>query len=165
MPSKKRRRSPDQPDDSTALMVHIEDIKAQNRLTIDAVHSVARALDQKFEERFQRLEQQNILFTAALRDVRSSLETKVDKVDGRLQVVETKVDNLELKVDRIDARLQVVETKVDNLEVKVDKIDVRLQLVETKVDRVDARLQGVEKTVESLVPLEARVSALERRPA
>ncbi len=164
MPSKKRRRSPDQPDDSTALM-HIEDIKAQNRLTIEAVHTVARALDQKFEERFQRLEQQNILFTAALRDVRSSLETKVDKVDGRLQVVETKVDNLEVKVDRIDTRLQVVEQKVDNLEVKVDKIDVRLQLVETKVDRVDVRLQGVEKTVESVVPLEARVSALERRPA
>jgi chromosome segregation ATPase len=179
MPSKKPRRTSDAPDDSTAWRVHVEDIKAQNRMTIEVVEAFRRTVEERFDHIESQRQQSETSLAAALRGVRVELGTKIEKVDVRLQSVETKVDNLEVKVDRIDTRLQVVETKVEKIdtrlqvvETKVEKIDARLQVVETKVDRlevkvdrIDSRLQTVEIKVDTLVPLEGRVSALERRPA
>jgi chromosome segregation ATPase len=126
MPRKNTRRPSERPDDSTVLLVHIEDIKAQNRLTIEAVHNVAQALDKKLEERFEG-------------------------VDHRLDALESAVRRNSDDIRRNSEDIDGLKQGVARLETKVDKIDTRLQVVEVKVD--------------SLIPLEARVTALERKPA
>jgi chromosome segregation ATPase len=196
VPSKKPPRPPSEPDDRTAWLVILEDIQAKNRMTLEAVHARADSTDARLTEELGKVHVKlDVLDSVArghgadirdLKDGVARVETKVDKIDTRLQVVEIKVEKLderlqvvEVKVDKVDARLQVVETKVEKLderlqvvEVKVDKIDARLQVVETKVDKldikvekIDTRLQTVEMKVDILIPLEGRVSALERRPA
>jgi chromosome segregation ATPase len=165
MPSKKPRRTSEGLDNSTAILVHVEDIKAQNRMTIEVVEAFRRTVEERFDHIESKRQQSEASLAAALRGVRVELGTKIEKVDVRLQSVETKVDNLEVKVDRIDTRLQIVETKVEKIDTRLQVVETKVDRLEVKVDRIDSRLQTVEAKVDTLVPLEGRVSALERRPA
>ena len=78
-------------------------------------------------------------------EMTSGLATKsdIDKLDGRVERVEVKLDAVEAKVDSLGTRL-------DALEVKVDALDARLDAVEVKVDALDTRLHAVEAKVDAI---------------
>jgi chromosome segregation ATPase len=155
MPSKKRLPDAGR---SPRGQVIVEKIESENRLSAEALDRFRETVTERFERMEQKDLERDVLFMIALRDVKGGLETKIDIVETKVDQVDSRLRVVETKVEKIDSRLQLVETKVDRLEVKVDKL-------ETKVEKIDARLQSVETKVDLLVPLEGRVSALERRPA
>src|SRR3990172_9159585 len=157
MPSKKPtsgRPKPSRGSSGPAWQVILEEIRSQNRTTIEEVQTVRAVLDARissFEQttaaRFETLE---TAVRSNGRDLRR-LETKVDKLETTVQRIDTRVEAIETKVERIDTRVEAIETKVE-------RIDTRVEAIETKVETVDGK-------IDTLVPLDARVTALERRRA
>ena len=88
-----------------------------------------------------------------------SWEVIIEKIESEnrltIEAVETARHTLEERLDRVDRESRErdadLATATRGLRGDIERIDTRLQNVETKVD--------------TLVPLEGRVAALERRPA
>ena len=111
MPAKKRPSGPDVPDDSTAWRIILEDIKTQNRTTLEAVQTSHNRLTDQFHDLRERYDARFDLVMTALRDIR----IRVEGVETRVERVETRVERVETKAERIETNVARVEAKVDKL--------------------------------------------------
>ncbi len=109
----------------------LEDVRSQNRATIEAVLGQRQETKRLIEDLESRITPRLEVLESVVRDhsqmlhahghALESLNQKVDKVDARLGVVEQ-------KVDKVDERLGVVEHKVDGIGLKLDtKADASLE--------------------------------------
>ncbi len=69
----------------------------------------------------------------AIAEGHSILNEKMDRL-------ETKVDGLETKVDRLETKVDGLETKVDRLEIKVDGLETNMSIVKDYAIGVDTKL-------------------------
>jgi chromosome segregation ATPase len=150
----------------------LEDVRSQNRATIEAVLGQRQETKRLIEDLESRITPRLDVLESVVREHSGMLQAHGHALDGLNQ----KVDRLEQKVDKLDERLGVVEQKVDKLderlgvvEQKVDKLDERLGVVEQKVDKLDERLgvveQKVDKLDERLGVVEQKVDKLDERLA
>ncbi len=51
------------------------------------------------------------------------METRMDKLEKRMDTMEVKMNGIEKKVDHMDHRLMIVETKIDNMADTLDRIE------------------------------------------
>jgi chromosome segregation ATPase len=157
MPAKKRPARPKAPPadaSGPAWLVILEDIRSQNRLTIETV-------DARHEE--MRRELQNFrgevrADISALRTIAQGQSIDIRDLKTGLARVEAKVQNVETRVENIETRVENTETRVQNIETKVGNIETRVQNIETKVGNIETK-------VDQLGAIEARVATLERRRA
>jgi predicted nuclease with TOPRIM domain len=74
------------------------------------------------------------------------------KADECLARLETKVDRIEIRLDVLEAKVDKLENRFDALEAKVDKLENRFDVLETKVDAsasdTQARLKRIETHLE-----------------
>jgi hypothetical protein len=86
MPSRKPRRPSPSPPDPTVWFVHFEEIKAQNRMTIEAVETARQILQAQIEKGDRESRQRDAALQAAIRG-----EIKVDTLvplEGRVSAIE-----------------------------------------------------------------------------
>lgn len=56
-----------------------------------------------------------------------------------------KMDRMESKVDILDSRMNCLETKVDVLDSRMDRLETKVDRLETKVDGLGVRMDHLEK--------------------
>jgi len=154
MPSKKpgsRSRSVPTGADAPAWQVILEEIKSQNRFTIEAVESSRTALEQRMERLDQDSQGRDDTLGLAIRHLRADL----GRVAGRVETLDGKVTELDGKVSELDGKVEKLDGKVTELDGKVEKLD-------GKVEKLDGKVTELDGKVEKLVVLEERVAALEQ---
>jgi len=124
----------------------LEEMRAQNRATIEFAHETRESLERRMDEGFQR--------TDGRIDV---LEIAVREHSGRLQQVERTVGALDHRLENVEVKVGALDHRLQNVEIKVGELDHHLQNVEVKIDAVDAKIDRLDGK------LDARVTALERR--
>jgi hypothetical protein len=130
----RRRTHPPEPP----WQVILEDMRSQNRATIEAVEASRVEMNARFDHQHEQTDARFTVVEAAIRGVAS--DVAVLKAD----VTVLKADVTVLKAD-----VTVLKTDVASLKIDVASLKTNLGRVEDKVD--------------GLSPLEARVTALERR--
>ena len=70
----------------------------------------------------------------------NTLESEMDAVEGRLDIVEPKVSTLESEMDAVEGRLDIAEPKISTLESEMDSAEGRLDTLESEMDSVEANL-------------------------
>ena len=119
MPRKKETSGP-------VWQVVLEDIRSQNRLTIEAVEATRESLEQKIDDLGQRV-------TSV--DRRGDVfEVKLADLDRRFDGLDRKVDGLDRKVDALDQKVQGLDEKVEGLDQKVDRIDRETRLRDAAIE-------------------------------
>jgi chromosome segregation ATPase len=133
--------------DEHAWVVILEDIRSQNRATMEALEVVHVSLSQRID----RLDRDS-------RERDATLEFAVRGLRGDVQVLQS--DVRELKTD-------VAELKTDVAELKVDVRELKGQVGALQVQTGELQEQGrtLTEKVDGLGRLEGRVAALEQRPA
>lgn len=115
MPARKKRPSgPVVPDDSTAWRVILDDIKSQNRTTLEALHTSHHRLKDGFQELKEQSDARFDLVMAALRDVRADLKADIARLDAKVVRVEAQVAGVDAKVDKLiplEERLVALERR------------------------------------------------------
>lgn len=137
MASKKGRPEP-------RWLTILEDIRSQNRSTLEAVEASRVAFDQRID----RFEQ---------------------KTESRFTVVETAIQSTNRTVESIERRLAVLETALQRIDQESRSRDASLELairdLKVSVQENGVDIRDLAGKVEALSRLEERVSALERRGA
>ena len=74
----------------------------------------------------------------ALGDLIDKLATKEDfeKLETRLGKVETKIENME-------TRFEKVETKIENMEIRFEKVETKIENMETRFEKVETELESI----------------------
>ena len=147
MPTKKKPEPP--------WEVILEEIRSQNRATIEAVEVNRETLERRFdhlEGRSDRLEQRQDHLDASIVRVEKSLIGRMDDLERALTA---RMDALEKALAGVD---QESRSRDASLEVAVRELKVSVQ--QNSVD-----LRELATKVEALTRLEERVAALERRSA
>jgi predicted RNase H-like nuclease (RuvC/YqgF family) len=123
-----------------AWQILLEDIRSQNRATIEAVLTAGERTNARIDRVEQEMREGFTLLGVAVRQNSSDIrELKRDVSELKRDVSELKQDVSGLKQD------------VSGLKTDVARLTVEMSVVSSKVDR--------------LVPLEQRVIALENRPS
>jgi chromosome segregation ATPase len=125
------------PPSDPPWQVILEDIRSQNRATLEAVTS--------FERRYERDRAED----------RAHVNARFDVVEGVLR--EHSKDIRELKTDVAELKTDVAELKTDVAVLKSDVAVLKTEVAEIKTD-----LRRVDGKVDQLSTLEPRVGALER---
>lgn len=98
--------------------VVLEDIRSQNRLTIEAVEATRESLEQNLDQKFD------------------GLHRRFDDLDQKVDGLDQKVEGLDQKIDRIDGETRLRDAAIEGglreLRVELDKsrVDVRLTSLE-----------------------------------
>ena len=128
-----------------AWEVILEEIRSQNRITIEAVQSTRDELKREIAERQER-------------------------TDGRLQTLESAVrqNSTDIQALRGDVRVlqgdvRVLQTDVGILQTDVRVLQTDVRTLQTDVRTLTGRVERLEEKVDTLSGLEARVSVLERQ--
>jgi phage shock protein A len=139
MPGKKRTTKP-LPSDSTAWVTILEDIRSDNRATMEAVQGSEARL------------------------ARQAVDFKLE-IDGRLDVITTAVQHLRTDVNGLRTDVNGLRTDVNGLQTEVTSLRTDVNGLQTEVTSLRTDVMRIEGKVDKLVPLEDRVAALERRRA
>ncbi|MCK9320191.1 hypothetical protein, partial [Methanoculleus sp.] len=106
-----------------------------------------------FEEAINKALQQ-------FKELKLSVEEKLQPVEEKLQPVEVKLQPVEEKLQPVEVKLQPVEEKLQPVEEKLQPVEVKLQPVEVKLQPVEEKLQPVE---EKLQPVEVKLQPVEEK--
>ena len=134
MPAKKRPARPKAPPadpSGPAWLVILEDIRAQNRLTIETVE----ARHDEMRRELQNFRGEVRADMSVLRTIVQGQSIDIRDLKNGLARVETKVQNIETRVENIATRVENTETRVQNIETKVDQlgaIDARVATLERR---------------------------------
>lgn len=74
------------------------------------------------------------------------------KIEARLDNIETRLNSIETRLDNIEARLNSVETRLNNVEIKLNDVENRLEYVEASLSEL--RKDVKEMKDRSVDPLE-----------
>jgi hypothetical protein len=149
MPTKKKRPEP-------PWQVILEEIRSQNRATIEAVEvnreTLERRTDQLEETLTARMDDLGTGLTARMDDLERGLTARMDDLERGLTA---RLDALEKALSRVD---QESRSRDASLDVAIRELKVSVQ--QNSVD-----LRELATKVTAVTRLEERVAALERRSA
>jgi outer membrane murein-binding lipoprotein Lpp len=142
----RRRADPPEPP----WQVILEDIRSQNRATLEAVEASRVELNARFDREHEAVDARFTVVEGAIRGLASDVrELKTD-----VKVLKTDVTGLKTVAD---LKTDVADLKTDVAGLKTDVAGLKTDVAGLKTD-----LRRVEGKVDGLVTLEARVTALER---
>jgi predicted RNase H-like nuclease (RuvC/YqgF family) len=128
MPTKKvgtRARGVPSGADAPAWQVILEEIKSQNRSTIEAVESSRTALEQRIDRLDQESRARDAVLEGAIRHLGADLrriDANVEKLDGKVTELDGKVERLDGKVTELDRKVEKVDAKVEGLVVLEERV-------------------------------------------
>lgn len=128
--------------------VILEEIRSQNRATIEAVEAVRVTLEQRIDRADRESRERDAMLEAAIRAIREDARSWIDRLDR-----ETRERDTSLESAVRDVRVGVQQNTVDIAELKV------------RVQENTVEVRDLARKVEALVRLEERVGALEKRTA
>ena len=183
MASKKGRAEP-------RWVVILEDIRSQNRATLEAVGASHTALAERIDRFEERTEARFDVVEAAIQSNTrgiAALDHRMGSLEGRVGSLEGSVGSLEGSVGSIGQRMGSLEARFERSDeqnrIRFDALEAALQRIDQESRSRDASLElavrdlkvSVQQNsvdirdlagkVEALSRLEERVSALERRGA
>lgn len=171
-------------------VVIVEEIRSQNRATLEAVESSRVATEQRIDRFEEKTDSRLTMAEAAIRSTNenlAALRTQVQTLDTRVGTLDTKLGALDTKVGTLDTKLGALDRKLDQSDqenrARFAALEVALQRMDQESRSRDASLEiairdlkvGVQQNsvdirdlagkVDAISRLEERVSALERRGA
>jgi chromosome segregation ATPase len=162
MASKKGRAEP-------RWVVILEDIRSQNRATVEAVGASHTALAERIDRFEERTESRFDVVEAAIQSNSrgiAALDHRMGSLEGRMGSLEERLERSDeqnrIRFDALEAALQRIdqESRSRDASLELAVRDLKVSVQQNSVDTRD--LAG---KVEALSRLEERVSALERRGA
>jgi chromosome segregation ATPase len=162
MPSKRGRAEP-------RWVVILEDIRSQNRATLEAVGASPTALAERIDRFEERTESRLDVVEAAIQSNSrgiAALDHRMGSLEGRMGSLEERLERSDeqtrIRFDALEAALQRIdqESRSRDASLELAVRDLKVSVQQNSVDTRD--LAG---KVEALSRLEERVSALERRGA
>jgi len=148
MPSKKGRPEP-------RWLVILEDIRSQNRSTLEAVEASRVAMDERIDRFEQKTDSRLTVVEAAIQSTNMGLARLEGRFEQSDQENRVRFAALEAALQRME---QESRTRDASLEVAIRELKVSVQ--QNSVD-----IRDLAGKVEALSRLEERVAALERRGA
>ena len=126
-------------------------------------------LDEKLDARFDAFEKKlDAKLEAKFEEKLSPIYHRLDSLEYRMGNVEelaiathkTLTENVIPRLDRMENRLDCVETRLERVETRLDCVENRLERVETRLDCVETRLDCVENRLERV---ETRLDCVEKK--
>ena len=82
-------------------------------------------------------------FRASFDTFRALVETRLDRVEGRLAKIEERLDNVEIGLAALSKRLDNVETGLAALSKRLDNVEIGLAANNSRFDTIEARISLV----------------------
>lgn len=169
MPSKKGRSEP-------RWLVLLEDIRSQNRATLEAVETSQVAINERIDRFEGRTESRFTVVAAALQSIGKSvvaLDGRVAGLDGRVAALDPRVAGLEHRLEQSDqenrAHFSALEATLQRIDQESRSRDASLEVamrdLKVSVQQNSVDIRDLAGKVEALSRLDERVSGLERRDA
>jgi methyl-accepting chemotaxis protein len=141
MPSQKGRPAPSLLDVLREMRSHgviLEDIRSQNRATIEAVEATRAALEERIHRVDRGSQARDSVLEAAIRDLRKTVEQ-----------------------NSADIRQNSADIRQNSVDIRQNTADIRQN--STDIQQSSADIRSLNARVEALGPLDQRISALEQR--
>ncbi|MFD2574427.1 hypothetical protein ACFSUS_27580 [Spirosoma soli] len=84
--------------------------------------------------------------TSDVRAIRQDMTEGFNKIDGRLDSIDTRLDSIDARLDKSDARFDSIDARLDKSDARFDSIDARLDKSDARFDSVDYRLAEMQQT-------------------
>ena len=91
-----------------------------------------RFLNQRLDEFGKRME-----------ELKQDTNTKLDRINARLDRTDAKLDRTNARLDRTDTKLDHINARLDRTDTKLDHTNARLDRTDAKLDRTDAKLDRI----------------------
>lgn len=150
-------KSPRRP--GPAWLVILEDIRSQNRATMEALDTFRTSI----EERFDRLERETVARFEVLELAVQNISRRVGAVERAVEALGVRLEGVERVAAGIGTRLTAVGRTLQEVQHTVLEMDTRLRSVERAVHEMGGEIGELTTRVDRLVPLESRITALENR--
>ncbi len=144
MPAKRSKR--EVPPSSTRygrVLIMLEEIREQNKATIEAVFATTAALEKKFESRFQQIETRLTALEAAVKlnseDIKrnsAAIERNSEDIKRNSAAIERNSEDIKKHTEELVA----LRAAVTRLETRVSQVDQKLA-----IEGLDRRLKAVEE--------------------
>lgn len=70
-------------------------------------------------------------------------EDRFDKIDGRLDTIDGRLNGIDGRLDTVDGRLNGIDGRLDTIDGRLNGIDGRLDKVDERFVQVDARFEEI----------------------
>ncbi len=132
----------------------VEEIRSQNRATIEAVQSSRQMLEEKIDEVDRRSQARDSVLEAGIRGLRNDVQQNT----AGIQVLDGRLGSLESAVQQNSAEIRSLESTVQQNSAEIRSLDVRLHENTLGVRELTLKVDGMAR-------IEERVAALEKRTA
>ena len=144
---KKRRRSTSSRDLVHGQAIILEEIRSQNRVTIEAIEATRTALEAKIDQVDRDSKARDSVLEAAVRQ--NSTDIRKNSTDIRKNSTDIRKNSKDIRKNSADIEKNSADIQRNSADIRKNSEDIRV---------LTAR-------VEALGPLDQRVSAIERRLA
>lgn len=93
-----------------------------------------------------------------LASMQGSMQAMDQRLSGRLDSIDTRLDAMDARFDRVDERLDAMDARFDAVDNRLDAMDARFDAMDERFDGVDNRLTKLEFKIETDV--EVKLDAL-----
>ena len=76
---------------------------------------------------------------------------RFDRIDKRLDGIDTRLEVVEKRLDGVDTRLEVVNKRLDGVDTRLEVVDTSLSVVYTRLDEVGKRLDDMYKVFDERI--------------
>ena len=84
----------------------------------------------------------------------------LERLDGKIVVLDGKLDRLDLRFEQVDARFDQVDLRFAQVDARFDQVDLRFGQVDARFDQVDRRFEQVDARLDQL---DRRIDLLDGR--
>jgi chromosome segregation ATPase len=160
MPKKRRRRT------SSRDLVHgqgiiLEEIRSQNRVTIEAIEATRVALEAKIDQVDRDSQARDSVLEAAVRQ--NSADIKDNGTDIRKNSAGIRRNSADIQKNSADIQKNSADIQKNSADIQKNSADIQKNSDEIRRNSEDIRV--LTSRVDALGPLDHRVSAIERRLA
>ncbi len=78
------------------------------------------------------------------------MESKIDGIESRLGVLESRMDVMESKIEAMESRLGVLESRMDVMESKIEAMESRLGVLESSLGVMESKMEEIQGTLASV---------------
>ena len=82
-----------------------------------------------------------------LKEFRASVSERFDKIEARLDEIDTRLGKVETRLDKIDTRLGKVETRIDEFDASFGKLDARFNAVDVTLAAINSRFDTMDARI------------------
>ncbi len=65
-----------------------------------------------------------------------------DRLDNRIDNLETSLDKLDNRMDKFDDRMDKLDNRLDKIDIRLDKMDDRLDTIDNRIDKLEIRMEN-----------------------